>query len=78
VGHGNVNARLFDDSIQLSGAAVRSIPMTDLHGFDVERNFKLQLFLKGEMVQLSFTGGGSALAWRDALTRLHIETQDRG
>ncbi len=78
VGHGNVNARLFDDSIQLSGAAVRSIPMTDLHGFDVERNFKLQLFLKGEMVQLSFVGEGSALAWRDALSRLHLDSQDRG
>ncbi|NNE46037.1 MAG: 1-acyl-sn-glycerol-3-phosphate acyltransferase [Rhodothermales bacterium] len=76
VSHGDMTARLFDDSIQLNGATTRSIPLADLHGFDVERNFKLQLFLAAEMVQLSFVREGSALAWRDALARLGNASPD--
>ncbi len=64
---GAVEAALYDDGIRLHGAIDRTLSLADLQGVDVERNFKLQLFLDGEMVQLSFVGHGSALAWRDAL-----------
>ncbi len=65
--HGSVRARLFWDRVELSGALDRTIPLEKLVGVETERNFKLQLFLPDEMVQLSFVGSGSALAWRDAL-----------
>ena len=67
---GRVTASLHDDAIRLRGAENRTISLGDLRGADVERNFKLQLFLDDEMLQLSFVGRGSALAWRDALRAL--------
>jgi 1-acyl-sn-glycerol-3-phosphate acyltransferase len=67
---GPVTATLYDDAIRLRGAEDRTVPVEDLRGVDVERNFKLQLFLDDEMLQLSFVGRGSALAWRDALRTL--------
>ena len=71
---GPVEATLLDDQIRLRGAVDRSLSLADIQGVDVERNFKLQLFLQYEMVQLSFLGSGSALAWRDALRQLLGET----
>lgn len=69
--HGPVEAALYDDAIRLTGSdAQRTVALADLIGVDIERNYKLQLHLADEMVQLSFTTGGSALGWKDALHRL--------
>ncbi len=67
---GIVSATLYDDEIRLRGTENRTISVADLRGADVERNFKLQLFLEDEMLQLSFVRSGSALAWRNALRAL--------
>lgn len=67
---GPVEASLYADRIELAGALERRIPLESIRGADVERNFKLQVLLSDEMLQLSFVREGSALAWRDALVRL--------
>jgi len=76
--HGRVTAELFDDAIRLNGAIRRTVPLTKIRGLDIERNFKLQLFLDDEMVQLSFVHEGSALAWKDAVQRFLSQTAGQG
>ena len=51
--------------------------LEDILYVGVERNSKLQLFLKDKMVQLNFTGGGSALQWQDTIQRMKRSEQDR-
>ncbi len=68
---GTGRVALHDDGIRLTGTDTLShIAITEIQTFDVERNFKLQLFLSDRMVQFSFVHGGSALGWRDALRHL--------
>ena len=69
--HGIVEAAFYDDAIRLIGSGIRRTLLLDtLQYADIERNYKLQLRLADEMVQLSFTQGGSALHWLDTLHRL--------
>jgi 1-acyl-sn-glycerol-3-phosphate acyltransferase len=71
VGPGNV--RLFDDRIEIDLPTRRVIPLEDVIYCDIERNFKLQLYLRGReiaMLQFSFMDAGSALQWKDALGRI--------
>jgi len=69
--HGVVEAALFEDAVRLTGPAfARTLPLETIHYADIERNYKLQLWLADHMVQLSFTQGGSALQWLDTLHRL--------
>ena len=71
VPQGPVNAVLHDDAIRLTSADVQmTVSLADLIGVDIERNYKLQLNLADQMIQLSFTEEGSALGWKDALHRL--------
>ncbi|QXD14982.1 1-acyl-sn-glycerol-3-phosphate acyltransferase [Rhodocaloribacter litoris] len=71
VPHGTVTATLYDDALRLEGPDVRrTVPLEALRYADIERNYKLQLTFSDEMLQLGFTGAGSALAWLDALARL--------
>ncbi len=69
--NGIVEAALHDDAVRLIGPGLRlTLPLDTLQYADIERNYKLQLRLPDEMVQLSFTQGGSALQWLDTLHRL--------
>ena len=69
--HGIVEAALHDDAVRLNSPIVRrTLPLETLQYADIERNYKLQLRLADEMVQLSFTQDGSALHWLDTLHRL--------
>ena len=69
--HGPVEAVLYDDALRLTSTDVQmTIDLADLVAVDIERNYKLQLYLPDQMVQLSFTTKGSALGWKDALQRL--------
>jgi 1-acyl-sn-glycerol-3-phosphate acyltransferase len=71
VPRGPVEAVLYEDAVRLTGADVRmTLDLADVAAVDIERNYKLQLFLADQMVQLSFTEDGSALGWKDALLRL--------
>ncbi len=71
VPRGIVEAVLYDDAIHLNGAtADRILPLETIEHVDIERNYKLQLWLADEMVQLSITPNGSALHWLDTLNRL--------
>ena len=71
VPRGIVEAALYDDAIRLTGSdADRTLPLETIEHVDVERNYKLQLWLADEMVQLSFTPNGSALHWQDTLQRV--------
>ena len=73
---GEVNAALYVDRIHITGASVdRTVPVGDLLHPGVERNAKLQLFLKDEMIQLTFKKDGSALQWQDTLLRLMEQEQ---
>ena len=68
---GTPEAVLYDDAIRLTGSdADRTVPLESIQYADVERNYKLQLWLADEMVQLSFTKNGSALQWHNTLHRL--------
>ncbi len=68
---GTGRAALHDDGVRLTGIdTLAHIAITEIRTCDVERNFKLQLFLGDSMVQFSFVHGGSALGWRDALRHL--------
>ncbi len=77
VREGPANARLFDDRIEVAGQSRRIVPLETITYCDIERNFKLQLYLDGSelaMLQLSFNEAGSALQWKDALDSLRPET----
>lgn len=68
---GRVHAALLPDAIRLHGAAVfETIPLDAIRYVGIERNYKLQLTLKGRVLQLAFDRGGSALQWADTLERL--------
>lgn len=68
---GRVEATLYPDAVRLTGPGLReTIGLEDIRATDIERNYKLQLTLDDRMVQLGFTGQGSALCWKDAVLRL--------
>ncbi|MCB0718870.1 MAG: 1-acyl-sn-glycerol-3-phosphate acyltransferase [Bacteroidetes bacterium] len=71
---GTCKAVLADDHVEVSGGTFqRVIDFDDVIYCDIERNFKLQFYLRtpGErMIQLAFDGEGSALQWKDAIERV--------
>lgn len=71
---GSRTVRLYRDHIEIGdGADAQTIGLEDLLYCDIERNYKLQLYLRDStesMIQFSFTGGGSALQWKDAISVL--------
>ena len=71
IDEGVAQAQLRRDAVLLYGPqSRREIPLERLQAVDIERNYKLQLTVPDQMVQLSFTRGGSALAWKDAIADL--------
>ncbi len=69
--HGTAEAILYEDAIHLTGTSLdRILSLETIQYADIERNYKLQLWLADHMVQLSLTEGGSALEWLDTLRRL--------
>lgn len=71
VPRGTVEAALYPDAIRLHGPGVqKTLGLESIRTADVERNYKLQLALDDEMVQLSFAEEGSALCWKDAVLHL--------
>ncbi len=66
-----MSVRLTRDSILLGDGRDRKvIALDDIQAIDIERNYKLQIALAHKMVQIAFTGQGSALAWMNALTQV--------
>ncbi len=74
---GQQRVQLFNDRIALgSGSRAQTISLEDIVYCDIERNFKLQLYLRNNtehMMQFSFVGSGSALQWKDTLSILRPE-----
>ena len=73
---GAAEAQLFRGRIELRGAMDRTIDLEQVLYADVERNFKLQLYLRDDdvaMIQLGFSRSGSALQWKDVLLQIHPE-----
>ena len=73
---GEAVARLFADRIEISVPVKRVVPLDEIVYCDIERNYKLQLYFRAgpAMLQLSFTGLGSALQWKDTLERVSPNT----
>ena len=68
---GDVTASLYDDAVLLKGKNIeRRVGLESIYLPGVERNSKLQLFTKNDMVQLTFKYGGSALQWQETITRM--------
>ena len=69
---GNAVATLYDDAVHIKGDGIDwTISLHDFIHMGVERSYKLQLFQKDRMLQLSFPfKGGSALQWQDTFLRL--------
>ena len=66
-----MSAALYDDALRLTSSnETRTLLLSELCHADVERNYKLQCFFPGRMVQLSFVHGGSALQWLHAVQYL--------
>jgi len=69
--YGPVTATLFEDAVFLQGTGFSERLRLDSILFTgIERNYKLQLFQKDRMLQLSFTRSGSALQWDNAFQQL--------
>lgn len=69
---GKVTATLHEDAVHIKGATQSwTFPLEEIFHAGVERNRKLQMFMKDQMVQLSFLkGDGSALQWEETFARI--------
>ena len=70
--HGMASATLFKDRIQVESPHYsRVMSLDDVPYLGIERNNKLQLFLRDStMAQLTFSGSGSALQWQNTIRTL--------
>ena len=68
---GDVEITLYSDAVVIKGADIeRRIGLESIHLPGVERNSKLQLFTKDDMVQFTFGEEGSALQWQETIKRI--------
>lgn len=73
VERGPVHAAFYDDALHIrSDDLTLTLPLDAIRYTGIERNFKLQLSTADRLVQLNFTGDGSALQWEDTLKRLRV------
>lgn len=64
-------ASLYPDHVRVdTPSGITEFPLEDVLFTGIERNYKLQLTLRDEIVELAFTGSGSALQWDDTINRL--------
>ncbi|MEM9664353.1 MAG: lysophospholipid acyltransferase family protein [Bacteroidota bacterium] len=69
---GSVEAVLYPDRLRLHGATVEDVPLESIRFTGIERSTILELTLDTGMWQLTFSQGGSVLAWEDALRKLAV------
>ncbi|MBT8400695.1 MAG: 1-acyl-sn-glycerol-3-phosphate acyltransferase [Rhodothermia bacterium] len=68
-----MSVKLTGDSVLLgNGRDMEVVALERVQAIDIERNYKLQLALADKMVQIAFTGQGSALAWMNALSQFSV------
>ncbi len=69
--HGKGNVKLYADRVSFKSDSFNAdIPIEEVLYVGVERNYMLQIFFADKMLQMSFTGEGSALQWQDTLLRM--------
>lgn len=76
--HGDAQVTLYSDALKIvSSSFKQTLPLEKVLFVGIERNNKLQLFLKDKMIQFTFSGAGSALQWQDTLLRMKAATDQR-
>ena len=70
--HGEVTASFYEDAVKIKGDQFDwTVGFEEIIHMGLERSYKLQLFQKDRMLQLSFPfNGSSALQWQDTFYRL--------